>query len=73
MLVTQLCLTVTPWTRAHEAPLSMEFPRQEGPLSCASEVLTYHKHALQLTFVTLDQAFSTDRVRCIVLNILSHN
>ena len=29
MLVTQLCLTVTPWTVAQKAPLSMEFSRQE--------------------------------------------
>ena len=29
-LVTQLCLTLTaPWTIAHQAPLSMGFPRQE--------------------------------------------
>ena len=29
-LVSQLCLTLaTPWTIAHEAPLSMRFPRQE--------------------------------------------
>ena len=29
-LVTKLCLTlVTPWTVAHQAPLSMGFPRQE--------------------------------------------
>ena len=28
-LVTKFCLTVTPWTAAHQAPLSMEFPRQE--------------------------------------------
>ena len=28
-LVAQSCLTVTPWTVAHQAPLSMEFPRQE--------------------------------------------
>ena len=27
-LVAQSCLTVTPWTVAHQAPLSMEFPRQ---------------------------------------------
>ena len=25
----QLCLFVTPWTVAHQAPLSMGFPRQE--------------------------------------------
>ena len=25
----QSCLTVTPWTVAHQAPLSLEFPRQE--------------------------------------------
>ena len=29
MKVTQLRLTVTPWTVAHQAPLSMEFSRQE--------------------------------------------
>ena len=29
MLVIQLCLTVTPWTVARLAPLSMEFSRQE--------------------------------------------
>ena len=30
VLVAQPCLTfVTPWTIAHQAPLSMEFPRQE--------------------------------------------
>ena len=30
MLVTQSCLTLdTPWTVAHQAPLSMGFPRQE--------------------------------------------
>ena len=30
VLVTQSCLTlVTPWTVAHQAPLSMEFSRQE--------------------------------------------
>ena len=30
MLITQLCLTlVIPWTVAHQAPLSMVFPRQE--------------------------------------------
>ena len=29
-LVTRLCLTLrTPWTVAHQAPLSMEFPRQK--------------------------------------------
>ena len=30
-LVAQLCLTllVTPWTVAHQAPLSMGFPKQE--------------------------------------------
>ena len=28
-LVAQLCLTVTPWTKAHQQPLSMEFSRQE--------------------------------------------
>ena len=29
-LVTKLCLTlVTPWTVAHQAPLSLGFPRQE--------------------------------------------
>ena len=29
-LVTKLCLTLeTPWTVAHQAPLSMGFPRQE--------------------------------------------
>ena len=29
VLVTQLCLFVTPWTIAHQAPLLMEFSRQE--------------------------------------------
>ena len=29
VLVTQSCLFVTPWTVAHQAPLSMEFSRQE--------------------------------------------
>ena len=29
LLVAQLCLFVTPWTVAHQAPLSMEFSRQE--------------------------------------------
>ena len=30
VLVTQLCLTLcTPWTAVHQAPLSMEFSRQE--------------------------------------------
>ena len=29
MLVAQSCLFVTPWTVAHQAPLSMGFPRQE--------------------------------------------
>ena len=30
VLVTQLCLTLaTPWAVAHQAPLSMEFSRQE--------------------------------------------
>jgi len=28
-LVTKSCLTVTPWTVAHQSPLSMEFSRQE--------------------------------------------
>ena len=28
-LVAQSCLTVTPWTIVHQAPLSMEFSRQE--------------------------------------------
>ena len=29
-VVTKLCLTlVTPWTEAHQAPLSMGFPREE--------------------------------------------
>ena len=28
-LVANLCLTETPWTGAHQAPLSMGFPRQE--------------------------------------------
>ena len=28
-LLTQSCLTVTPWTAAHQAPQSMEFSRQE--------------------------------------------
>ena len=27
--VTQLCLTATPWTVAHQAPRSMEFSRQK--------------------------------------------
>ena len=29
VLVTPLCLFVTPWTIAHKAPLSMEFSRQK--------------------------------------------
>ena len=29
MLVAQSCLTVTPWTVAHQPSLSMEIPRQE--------------------------------------------
>ena len=29
VLVTQSCLTVIPWTVAHQAPLSREFSRQE--------------------------------------------
>ena len=29
VVVIQLCLTMTPWTAAHQAPLSMEFSRQE--------------------------------------------
>ena len=29
-LVTKLCLTVTSWTVARQAPLSMEFPKQES-------------------------------------------
>ena len=29
MLVAQLCPTLTPWTAAHQAPLSMRFSRQE--------------------------------------------
>ena len=29
MLVVQLCLFETPWTVAHQAPLSMGFPRPE--------------------------------------------
>ena len=29
VLVTQSCLTVTPWATARQAPLSMEFSRQE--------------------------------------------
>ena len=29
-LVSKLCLTVIPWTVAHQAPLSMGFPRQEN-------------------------------------------
>ena len=29
MLVAQSCLFETPWTVAHQAPLSMEFSRQE--------------------------------------------
>ena len=29
VLVTQSCLFATPWTVAHQAPLSMEFSRQE--------------------------------------------
>ena len=29
MLVTQLCLFAIGWIIAHQAPLSMEFPRQE--------------------------------------------
>ena len=29
VLVAHLCLTMTPCTVAHQAPLSMEFPRQE--------------------------------------------
>ena len=29
VVVSQLCPTVTPWTVAHQAPLSMEFSRQE--------------------------------------------
>ena len=28
MLVAQSCLTVTPWTAAHQAPLSLRFSRQ---------------------------------------------
>ena len=28
-LVTQSCLFVTPWTAVHQAPLSMQFSRQE--------------------------------------------
>ena len=28
-LVAKSCLTLTPWTVAHQAPLSMGFPRQE--------------------------------------------
>ena len=31
MLVTQSCLTlVTPWTKAHQSPLSIKFSRQEN-------------------------------------------
>lgn len=35
-------------------------PRQEGhfPGSCALEVLTYHRHGCQFTFVTSDPVFS---------------
>ena len=29
VLVTQSCPAVSPWTLAHQAPLSMEFSRQE--------------------------------------------
>ena len=29
VLIAQLCLFATPWTVAHQAPLSMEFARQE--------------------------------------------
>ena len=43
MLVTQSCLTLCdPWTIAHQAPLSMEFSRQEYrsglPLSSPGEL-----------------------------------
>ena len=35
VLVTQSCLTVcNPWTVAHQAPLSMEFSRQEHGVGC---------------------------------------
>ena len=38
MLVTQLCPIVTPWTVVHQAPLFMEFSRQEfwSGLPCPS-------------------------------------
>ena len=29
LFITPLCLTLSPWTVAHQAPLSMEFSRQE--------------------------------------------
>ena len=29
LLVSHVCLFATPWTVAHQGPLSMEFPRQE--------------------------------------------
>ena len=40
MLVTQSCLTLIPWTAAHQAPLSMGFSRQGywSSLSFASPV-----------------------------------
>ena len=45
MLVIQLCLTLCdPWTVAHQAPLSMEFSRQESwselPFPCGNFVLS---------------------------------
>ena len=43
-VVTELCLTlVTPWTVACQAPLSMEFPRQEYWNGLHNSIRSYKK------------------------------
>ena len=63
MLVTQLCLTLCDPTVAHQAPLSMEFSRQEYWMGC---------HSL-LWGIFLTQGLNLDLLHCRqILYVLNH-
>ena len=74
----QLCLTFCdpPWTVAHQAPLLMEFPKQEYwsglPFSTLGDLPDWRIEPLSLVFLVLAGGFSATEppgkcsVRCVV-------
>ena len=77
VLLIQLCLFVTPWTAAHQAPLSMEFSRQRYwsglPLPPPGALLEPRTEPASLMFPTLAAGFfttSTTRKAQVYISIL---